>query len=42
MDDEADFMPGYEDCQNQSMLLSKGKKGHMNAPFYHGTDKRKI
>ena len=25
MDDEADFMPDYEDYQNQSTLPSKGK-----------------
>ena len=42
MDDEADFMPDYEDYQNQSTLPSKGKQVCMNAPSHHANGKRKI
>ena len=43
MDDEADFMPDYEDYQNQSTLPSKGKWGMCeNAPSHHAHGERKI
>ena len=33
MEDEADFMPDYEDYQNQSTLPSKGKQGMHECPI---------